>query len=70
VEAIIHKMGISKQAFYRWKKKYGTRRREMYCNNRLGALPWFRCRFTLRSPLPATTLVALVLGLVVWANSK
>ena len=30
-------------------------------------LPWIRWRFTLRTLLIATTLVALVLGLVVWA---
>jgi hypothetical protein len=30
------------------------------------AAPWFRYRFTLRTLLIATTLVALVLGLLVW----
>ena len=33
----------------------------------LSALPWLRYRFSLRTLLIATTLVALVLGLVVWA---
>jgi hypothetical protein len=33
----------------------------------LAALPWFRWRFSLRTLLIATTLVAVVLGLVVWS---
>jgi hypothetical protein len=33
----------------------------------LATLPWLRFRFTLRSLLIATTLVAVVLGLAVWA---
>jgi hypothetical protein len=31
------------------------------------ALPWLRWRFSLRTLLVATTLVAVVLGLIVWA---
>src|SRR5262245_22850594 len=31
----------------------------------LGTLPWLRCRFTLRTLLVATTLIAIVLGLIV-----
>jgi hypothetical protein len=31
--------------------------------------PWFRCRFSLRTLLIATTLVAVLLGLAVWAAS-
>ena len=31
------------------------------------ALPWVRYRFTLRTLLIATTLVAVVLGLILWA---
>jgi hypothetical protein len=34
----------------------------------LSALPWLRLRFSLRTLLIATTLVAVVLGLVVWAS--
>jgi hypothetical protein len=30
-------------------------------------LPWFRYRFSLRTLLIATTLIAMVLGLIVWA---
>jgi hypothetical protein len=30
------------------------------------AIPWFRWRFTLRTLLIATTLVAIVLGMIVW----
>jgi hypothetical protein len=33
----------------------------------LSMLPWIRWRFSLRTLLVATTLVAVVLGLVVWA---
>jgi hypothetical protein len=33
----------------------------------LATLPWLRWRFSLRTLLIATTLVAAVLGLVVWA---
>jgi hypothetical protein len=33
----------------------------------LAAIPWIRWRFTLRTLLIATTLVAVVLGLIVWA---
>jgi hypothetical protein len=32
----------------------------------LGAVPWVRCQFSLRTLLIATTLVAVVLGLIVW----
>jgi len=32
------------------------------------AVPWFRPRFSLRTVLIVTTLVAMVLGLVVWAG--
>jgi hypothetical protein len=32
------------------------------------AAPWLRCRFSLRTLLIATTLVAVVLGLVVWMS--
>jgi hypothetical protein len=32
----------------------------------LGALPWFRYQFSLRTLLIATTLIAVVLGLIVW----
>ena len=32
----------------------------------LATLPWFPSRFSLRTMLIATTLVAVVLGLVVW----
>jgi hypothetical protein len=32
----------------------------------LGSIPWLRWRFTLRTLLIATTLVAAVLGLIVW----
>ena len=32
----------------------------------LATLPWFRWRFSLRTLLIATTLVAVVLGLIVW----
>jgi hypothetical protein len=32
----------------------------------LAAMPWIRWRFTLRTLLIATTLVAVVLGLIVW----
>jgi hypothetical protein len=31
------------------------------------AVPWLRLRFTVRTLLIATTLVAVVLGLIVWA---
>jgi hypothetical protein len=34
----------------------------------LSALPWFRYRFSLRTLLIATTLVAVVLGLIVYAT--
>jgi hypothetical protein len=34
----------------------------------LAALPWLRWRFTLRTLLIAMTLVAVVLGLIVWLN--
>jgi hypothetical protein len=34
------------------------------------AIPWLRLRFNLRTLLIATTLVAVVLGLVVWAARK
>jgi hypothetical protein len=33
----------------------------------IGAVPWLRWRFSLRTLLLATTLVAVVLGLTVWA---
>ncbi len=33
----------------------------------LGVVPWIRWRFTLRTMLIATTLVAVVLGLALWA---
>jgi hypothetical protein len=33
-----------------------------------GAVPWLRWRFTLRTLLVATTLVAAGLGLIVWMN--
>jgi hypothetical protein len=33
----------------------------------LAAVPWFRWRFTLRTLLVATTLIAVLLGVVVWA---
>jgi hypothetical protein len=33
------------------------------------AAPWFPCRFSLRTMLIATTLVAVVLGLGVWLAS-
>jgi hypothetical protein len=33
----------------------------------VATVPWLRWRFTLRTLLIATTLVAVVLGLVVWA---
>jgi hypothetical protein len=33
----------------------------------LAALPWIRCQFSLRTLLIATTLVAVALGLIVWA---
>jgi hypothetical protein len=36
----------------------------------LAAFPWLRWRFSLRTLLIATTLVAVVLGLAVWAGSK
>jgi hypothetical protein len=32
----------------------------------LAAIPWLRRRFTLRTLLIATTLLAVVLGLIVW----
>jgi hypothetical protein len=32
----------------------------------LATLPWIHCRFSLRTLLIATTLVAVVLGLIVW----
>jgi len=32
----------------------------------IGAVPWFSSRFTVRTLLIATTLVAIVLGLIVW----
>jgi hypothetical protein len=35
----------------------------------LAALPWLRWRFSLRTLLIAMTLVAVVLGLIVWATS-
>jgi hypothetical protein len=35
-----------------------------------GSVTWLRWRFTLRTLLTATTLVAVVLGLAVWAASK
>ena len=34
----------------------------------LTALPWLRWRFSLRTLLIATTLVAVVMGLIVWAS--
>ena len=34
----------------------------------LAALPWLRKRYSLRTLLIATTLIAVVLGLVVWAS--
>ena len=33
-----------------------------------GVIPWLRWRFSLRTLLIATTLVAVVLGLIVWAQ--
>jgi hypothetical protein len=36
----------------------------------LATAPWLRYRFTLRALLIATTLVALVLGLAVWAAGE
>ena len=33
------------------------------------ALPWMRYSFSLRALLIATTLVAMVLGLIVWMRS-
>ncbi len=36
----------------------------------IAALPWLPCRFSLRTLLIATTLVAVALGLVVWATRK
>ena len=36
----------------------------------VAAFPWIRRRFSLRTLLIATTVVAVVLGLVVWAASK
>ena len=33
----------------------------------IAAAPWLRWRFSLRTLLIATTLVAVVLGLIVWA---
>jgi hypothetical protein len=35
----------------------------------LSAAPWFRLRFSLRTLLIATTLIAVVLGLFVWLGS-
>jgi hypothetical protein len=35
----------------------------------LAAAPWLRWTFSLRTLLIATTLIAVVLGLVVWSNS-
>jgi hypothetical protein len=35
----------------------------------LAAIPWLQWRFSLRTLLIATTLIAVVLGLVVWAMS-
>jgi hypothetical protein len=36
----------------------------------LAAVPWLRWRFSLRTLLIATTAIAVVLGLIVWAASK
>jgi hypothetical protein len=36
----------------------------------IGVLPWIRWRYSLRALLIATTLVALVLGLVAWATRQ
>ena len=36
----------------------------------LTSLPWFPFRFSLRTLLIATTLVAVVLGLIVWLRSS
>jgi hypothetical protein len=36
------------------------------CTSLFAALPWFRYRFTLRTLLISTTLVAVGLGLIVW----
>src|SRR4051812_43927083 len=36
----------------------------------ISSAPWLGCRFSLRTLLIATTLVAVVLGLAVWAASK
>jgi hypothetical protein len=36
----------------------------------LAALPWIRSRFSLRTLLIATTLIAVVLGVVVWSMSS
>jgi hypothetical protein len=36
----------------------------------LAALPWLRWRFSLRTLLIATTLVAVVLGLIVWLLAR
>jgi hypothetical protein len=36
----------------------------------IGAVPWLPYRFSLRTLLVATTLVAVVLGLIVWAARK
>ena len=33
-------------------------------------VPWFHCRFTIRTLLIATTLVAVVLGLIAWGAAK
>ena len=33
----------------------------------LAVIPWLRWRFSLRTLLIATTLVAVVLGIIVWA---
>jgi hypothetical protein len=33
----------------------------------IGAIPWLRWRFSLRTLLIATTLLAVALGLVIWA---
>jgi hypothetical protein len=37
------------------------------CVSLVSALPWFRWRFTLRTLLIGTTLVAVGLGLILWA---
>ena len=34
----------------------------------LAAVPWWPCRFSLRTLLIATTLVAVALGIIVWAS--